>query len=260
MRLPQRLLALDTATSVMAASLLEGSKVIGEAHVRGERNHSVHVMTGLERLLSDAGVVGSDITGIVVGVGPGSYTGVRIAVTAAKTLAWAWKVPVAAISTLHALAWGGWVQGQSGMTRTPVMPQAGAVQWIVPLLDARRGQVYTGLFVVNGEEVPVRLEQDGIRLMTSWVEELQQRLANTDESGRPEMVWFVGETEQHAPVATADLEAQVSVQTVPYTLEGCWVGRLGAERLLNGEQDELHTLVPNYTQLAEAEANLLRQR
>lgn len=253
----QRFLALDTATAVMAAALMEGSKVAGEVNVRGERNHSVHVITELEHLLSDAGISGRDISGLAVGVGPGSYTGVRIAVTAAKTLAWAWKVPVAGVSTLHALAWGGWAQGQSGLAAKQTTLQDSAVQWIIPLLDARRGQVYTGLFAANGEEAPVRLEQDGIRLMTSWVEELTLRLANTDEGTRPEVLWFVGETGLHGQAAVG---LPVPVQVVPYELEGCWVGRLGAERLLNGEQDELHTLVPNYTQLAEAEANLLRQR
>ncbi|MFB5674335.1 tRNA (adenosine(37)-N6)-threonylcarbamoyltransferase complex dimerization subunit type 1 TsaB [Paenibacillus terreus] len=254
----QRFLALDTATAVMAAALMEGGKVTGEVNVRGERNHSVHVITELEGLLSDAGVSGRDITGLAVGVGPGSYTGVRIAVTAAKTLAWAWKVPVAGVSTLHALAWGGWAQGRSKLADKQATLQDGVNQWIIPVLDARRGQVYTGLFAANGEEAPVRLEPDGIRLMTSWVEELAQRLANTDESTRPEVLWFVGETELHAQAAAG--LTKVLVQAVPYELEGCWVGRLGAERLLNGEQDELHTLVPNYTQLAEAEANLLRQR
>ncbi|MFB5762794.1 tRNA (adenosine(37)-N6)-threonylcarbamoyltransferase complex dimerization subunit type 1 TsaB [Paenibacillus medicaginis] len=255
----QRFLALDTATAVMAASLMEGSKVTGEVNVRGERNHSVHVITELERLLLDAGVSGRDISGLAVGVGPGSYTGVRIAVTAAKTLAWAWKVPVAGVSTLHALAWGGWAHGQTGLGDKSVPLQASAVQWVIPLLDARRGQVYTGLFAANGEQAPVRMEQDGIRLMTSWVEELKRRLTDTDEGSRPRVLWFVGETGAHAQTA-AGLEVQAAVQVVPYELEGGWVGRLGADRLLNGEQDELHTLVPNYTQLAEAEANLLRQR
>ncbi|MDP4098923.1 tRNA (adenosine(37)-N6)-threonylcarbamoyltransferase complex dimerization subunit type 1 TsaB [Paenibacillus sp. P96] len=253
----QRFLALDTATTVMAASLMDGRQVIGEAHVQGERNHSVHIITELQRLLTDAGMTGRDIAGLAVGVGPGSYTGIRIAVTAAKTLAWAWKVPVAGVSTLHALAWGGWVRGQNGLMDKHAPLQDSAVHWIIPLLDARRGQVYTGLFAADGEGAPIRLEQDGIRLMTSWVEELKQRLSDTDEGSRPAVLWFVGEIALHVQAA-ADLE--IPVQALPYELEGRWIGRLGAERLLNGEQDELHTLVPNYTQLAEAEVNLLRQR
>lgn len=102
----ERFLTLDTATTVMAAALMNGRELLGESNVYGERNHSVHVISELERLLNEEGLTRDDVDGIAVGVGPGSYTGIRIAVTAAKTLAWAWGVPVTSISTLHALAWG----------------------------------------------------------------------------------------------------------------------------------------------------------
>lgn len=86
----ERFLTLDTATTVMAAALMNGKELLGESNVYGERNHSVHVITELEGLLSEAGLTRDDVDGLAVGVGPGSYTGIRIAVTAAKTLAWAW--------------------------------------------------------------------------------------------------------------------------------------------------------------------------
>ncbi|EHS58013.1 hypothetical protein WG8_1272, partial [Paenibacillus sp. Aloe-11] len=76
---------------------------------------------------------------------------------------------------------------------------------------------------------------------------------------RPAAIWLVGETAIHAEAAEG-LRAWCELRIVPYELEGRWVGRLGADKLLRQEHDELHTLVPNYTQLAEAEANLLRQR
>lgn len=111
-----RLLALDTATAVMAAAVVEApsQQLIEEKNIYGERNHSVHVLTGLQELMLETGTAREQIAGIAVGIGPGSYTGVRIAVTAAKTLAWAWKVPVVGVSTLQALAWGGWNRAQAG--------------------------------------------------------------------------------------------------------------------------------------------------
>ncbi|MFT9368734.1 tRNA (adenosine(37)-N6)-threonylcarbamoyltransferase complex dimerization subunit type 1 TsaB [Paenibacillus polymyxa] len=265
----ERFLTLDTATTVMAAALMNGKELLGESNVFGERNHSVHVITELERLLSEAGLTRDDVDGLAVGVGPGSYTGIRIAVTAAKTLAWAWGVPVTSISTLHALAWGGWnrgieLKGQEGKHESVNNDSPGAqpADWIVPVLDARRGQVYTGLFATNTVKdigSPQRLEPDAIRLMTAWTDDLLQRLEVLPAEERPAVIWLVGETAVHAETAEC-LRAWSELRIVPYELEGKWVGRLGADKLLRQEYDELHTLVPNYTQLAEAEANLLRQR
>ncbi|OMF34509.1 tRNA (adenosine(37)-N6)-threonylcarbamoyltransferase complex dimerization subunit type 1 TsaB [Paenibacillus peoriae] len=265
----ERFLTLDTATTVMAAALMNGRELLGESNVYGERNHSVHVISELERLLNEEGLTRDDVDGIAVGVGPGSYTGIRIAVTAAKTLAWAWGVPVTSISTLHALAWGGWnrgieMKGQEGKNESVNNGSSGAqaADWIVPVLDARRGQVYTGLFAVStvdDVESPQRLEPDAIRLMTAWTDDLLQRLESLPSEERPPVIWLVGETAVHAETAER-LRAWSELRSVPYELEGRWVGRLGADKLLRQEHDELHTLVPNYTQLAEAEANLLRQR
>ncbi|WP_336077339.1 tRNA (adenosine(37)-N6)-threonylcarbamoyltransferase complex dimerization subunit type 1 TsaB [Paenibacillus sp. 203] len=265
----ERFLTLDTATTVMAAALMNGRELLGESNVYGERNHSVHVITELERLLNEEGLTRDDVDGIAVGVGPGSYTGIRIAVTAAKTLAWAWGIPVTSISTLHALAWGGWnrgieMKGQETKNESVNNGSSGAqaADWIVPVLDARRGQVYTGLFAVNtvdDVESPQRLEPDAIRLMTAWTDDLLQRLEALPSEERPPVIWLVGETAVHAETAER-LRAWSELRIIPYELEGRWVGRLGADKLLRQEHDELHTLVPNYTQLAEAEANLLRQR
>lgn len=265
----ERFLTLDTATTVMAAALMNGRELLGESNVYGERNHSVHVITELERLLNEEGLTRDDVDGIAVGVGPGSYTGIRIAVTAAKTLAWAWGIPVTSISTLHALAWGGWnrgieMKGQEDKNESVNNGSSGAqaADWIVPVLDARRGQVYTGLFdvsTVDDVESPQRLEPDAIRLMTAWTDDLLQRLEALPYEERPPVIWLVGETAVHAETAER-LRAWSELRIVPYELEGRWVGRLGADKPLRQEHDELHTLVPNYTQLAEAEANLLRQR
>lgn len=265
----ERFLTLDTATTVMAAALMNGRELLGESNVYGERNHSVHVITELERLLNEEGLTRDDVDGIAVGVGPGSYTGIRIAVTAAKTLAWAWGIPVTSISTLHALAWGGWnrgieMKGQEDKNESVNNGSSGAqaADWIVSVLDARRGQVYTGLFGVNtvdDTDSPQRLEPDAIRLMTAWTDDLLQRLEALPSEERPPVIWLVGETAVHAETAER-LRAWSELRIVPYELEGRWVGRLGADKLLRQEHDELHTLVPNYTQLAEAEANLLRQR
>lgn len=272
----QRFLVLDTSTAVMAAAVMEERSLLEERNERAERNHSVHVVPVMEQLLAASSTEPGQLSGIAVGIGPGSYTGIRIAVTAAKTLAWAWDIPVAGVSSLQAIAWGGWHSGlaakamaaaddaAAGACGTPSADQGGTsaapVHWIVPLVDARRGQAYTALFASAGGDAPRRLAPDAIRQMDGWLDELAARIAEAVPEERPAAVWIVGETGQHAEAAAAlRCPAGTALQLVPYELEGRWIGRLGAEALLAGQRDDVHALVPNYTQLSEAEANLLRK-
>ncbi|WP_054956567.1 tRNA (adenosine(37)-N6)-threonylcarbamoyltransferase complex dimerization subunit type 1 TsaB [Paenibacillus dakarensis] len=254
----QRFLALDSATASLAVAVMENMELMKEINASGERNHSVHMHPVIARAVEEANLTIEDIDGIAVGVGPGSYTGVRMAVTAAKTLAWAKKIPVVGVSSLHALAWGGLVSGQKNS------PIEGEQHWIIPLLDARRGQAYTALFVSGAQaeaNVPNRLEPDAIRLMSAWIDTLSDRLKSLKEEERPASIWFTGDVEIHTEAAKRLSEVYHGpLNILPYELEGRWVGRLGAEQLLRGVSDEVHTLVPNYTQLSEAEANLLRKR
>jgi len=253
----KRFLALDTSTSSLAVSVMDNDQLLTEINTSAERNHSVYLHPVMAQALEQAGIGMDDIGGIAVGIGPGSYTGIRIAVTAAKTLAWANRIPVVGISSLHALAWGGL---QAGRDRHEA---AAGKHWVVPLLDARRGQVYTALFAANaaGLKAPERLAADGIRLMEAWVDELNERIGQLPEQERPSAVYVVGETDLHAEAARR-LSPWFGdhLQLVPYALEGRWLGYLGAARLSAGDSDEPHTLIPNYTQLSEAEANLLRRR
>ncbi|WP_433941322.1 tRNA (adenosine(37)-N6)-threonylcarbamoyltransferase complex dimerization subunit type 1 TsaB [Paenibacillus lautus] len=254
----QRFLALDTSTASLAVSVMEQDKLLSEVNTNADRNHSVHLHPVMDQALAEAGIGMDQVDGIAVGLGPGSYTGIRIAVTAAKTLAWANQLPVVGVSSLHALAWGGL---KSGWSETAAEQ---GVHWVVPLLDARRGQVYTALFAADSErqaEAPVRMETDGIRLMQTWVEAIKERISKLPEEERPVCIWFIGEVDLHAEAARG-LEPSFGdgLRIHPYSLEGRWMGYLGAARLLAGEADDVHTLVPNYTQLSEAEANLLRKR
>jgi len=228
--------------------------VVHEINASGERNHSVHLIPIIEQALQASGTVGSSLSGISVGIGPGSYTGTRIAVSAAKTLAWAWNVPVVGVSTLHALAWGGFMKGSEGhATRS----ESQSPDWIIPLLDARRGQAYTAIFAANGTLCPENLAPDAIRLMQDWVQQLVQLLQQAEAEGnKPPCLWFVGETALHASEESlAPLEEITSIRVVSYELEGRWTGFLGEQRHSHGS-DDIHSLIPNYTQLSEAEANL----
>lgn len=260
----KRFLALDTSTAVLGVAVTAAGELIHEINASGERNHSVHLLPIIEQALQAAATTADKIGGIAVGVGPGSYTGTRIAVTAAKTLAWAWNVPVTGVSSLHALAWGGYHAASAQREDTEQAglesaPGTGGPDWIIPLIDARRGQAYTALFAADGDKPPRRLAADAIRLMADWVQELAERLTEAAGEGRmPGSLWFVGEIGLHGTAESlAPLTEAGHVRTLPYELEGRWTGFL-AEAGVYEASEELHTLIPNYTQLSEAEANLRR--
>jgi tRNA threonylcarbamoyladenosine biosynthesis protein TsaB len=125
-----KMLAIDTSNFVMGVAVVEENKVIGEIITNLKKNHSVRVMNAVESLLKDCDIAPSELDRIVVAHGPGSYTGVRIGVTIAKTLAWTLNIPLIGVSSLEALAANGrYFDG-----------------YIAPLFDARRQQLYTGLY------------------------------------------------------------------------------------------------------------------
>jgi tRNA threonylcarbamoyladenosine biosynthesis protein TsaB len=94
-------LAFDTATSVATAALVRDGEVLGERVSR-----AVRVLEDADELLREAGEPRTSLTGVVVGIGPGSFTGLRMGLAAARGLALALDVPVAGVSTLEALAAG----------------------------------------------------------------------------------------------------------------------------------------------------------
>ena len=112
------ILAFDTATDVATAALVREGEVLGE-----RRSRAARILVDVEELLAEAGLAPDAVDGIAVGTGPGGYTGLRMGLVTARTLAFSLGVGVAGVSTLDALAAG----------------SPGAV----PVLDARRGEVFT---------------------------------------------------------------------------------------------------------------------
>jgi tRNA threonylcarbamoyladenosine biosynthesis protein TsaB len=119
------LLAIDTATPAVAVALHDGSAVVGESTTPHHQRHGELLAAAVSDVLAAAGRTPSDVTRVVVGVGPGPYTGLRVGVTTAVVLAAALDVPVGGVCSLDAIAWA---SGRSA-------PFAVAT-------DARRREVY----------------------------------------------------------------------------------------------------------------------
>jgi tRNA threonylcarbamoyladenosine biosynthesis protein TsaB len=226
-------LAIDTSNYALGVALLEENQVLGEYITNLKKNHSVRIMPAIETLMSDCERVPADLTKIVVAEGPGSYTGVRIGVTIAKTLAWTLNIPLVGVSSLEILA-AGTGRYFDGM--------------VSPLFDARRGQVYTGLYqFVDGKLTVVK--QDQLVMLADWVE----RLSDSDKP-----ILFVG---NDLPIHKAKIEEILGSKAIFASMTEH--NPRPAELALLGKDlagDDLHSFVPNYIRLAEAEAKWLEAK
>ncbi|CAI6037950.1 tRNA (adenosine(37)-N6)-threonylcarbamoyltransferase complex dimerization subunit type 1 TsaB [Cohnella sp. JJ-181] len=239
-------LCLDTSTAVLAASVCRGGEALAARQSHAERNHAVRVVSDLKALLLEAGA--QEIDAIAVGRGPGSYTGVRIGVSAAKTLAWAWDKPLVGLSSLEVLAMGAgpYLRGEKPAS-DDIAGAAGRPVWVVPIMDARRGQVYGARFETTDGADWRRLDDDGIRLVGEWGRSLAERAG---EAGA--LLLFAGDIGPHAEAIGA-LPGAAALQL---TMDAGEMGRLAAARLARGQVEDVHAFAPNYTQLTEAEVKL----
>ncbi len=128
-----KILSFDTATSTATCALLRGGEVVGERLTEARS-----LLAAADELLRAAGIEASELDGLVLGTGPGSFTSIRIGLATGRGLALALGIPAAGVSTLHAFSGG------------------------LPVIDARRGEVFTEGPTVDRPEA---LEVAGRRLV-----------------------------------------------------------------------------------------------
>ena len=138
-----KILAFETSAKAASVALMDNGKLLGESYQNTGLTHSQTLMVMAEDMLKCCGFSVEDVEAVAVAAGPGSFTGVRIGVAAAKGFAWGAQLPCYGVSTLEAMArslgvWDGYV---------------------VPAMDARRNQVYTAVFHAQ-KGVLTRVEED----------------------------------------------------------------------------------------------------
>lgn len=167
-----KILAFDTSTGLGSVALQDGDQQIErEFDSRGEG-----LLVAVESLLADSGVRATDLDAVAVAVGPGSFTGVRIGVAAAQGICRGVDRPAVAVGTLEGLAWVG-QDSDWGLEET----------WILPSVDARRGEVYAALYRVSGKEPELVWGPEAISCP-----ELAGRLLGTSDDLRVERGVLVG--------------------------------------------------------------------
>ncbi|MCY9184929.1 tRNA (adenosine(37)-N6)-threonylcarbamoyltransferase complex dimerization subunit type 1 TsaB [Bacillus halotolerans] len=226
------ILAIDTSNYTLGIALLRDNTVIAEYMTYLKKNHSVRAMPAVHSLLNDCDTTPQDLSKIVVAKGPGSYTGVRIGVTIAKTLAWSLNIPISAVSSLEALAANG--RHFDGL--------------ISPIFDARRGQVYTGLYEYKNGLLEQAVPDQNV-MLTEWLEMLKDK-------DRP--VLFLGnDTSIHKETILDVLGTKGIIgSAVQHNPRPSELAYLGADR----EAADIHGLVPDYLRLAEAEAKWIESQ
>ena len=142
------ILAFETSAKAASVALMDEQKLLGESYQNTGLTHSQTLMVMAEDLLKQCGKTARDVTAVAVAEGPGSFTGVRIGVAAAKGFAWGREIPCIGVSTLEAMAESlGIYQG-----------------YVSPVMDARRSQVYNAAFYVNQGVVERRRPDRAISL------------------------------------------------------------------------------------------------
>ena len=230
-----KILSFETSAKAASVALMEDGKLLAESYQNTGMTHSQTLMVMAQDLLKQCGLGPKDVDAVAVANGPGSFTGVRIGVAAAKGFAWGGEKPLVGVSTLEAMAL-----------------QLGVWQgYVCPVMDARRSQVYNALFHVSGGMYTRVREDRAISLA-----ELGEELKNLTEP-----VFLVGDG--------SILCYNTSLETLPglvlppeHRMHQRAAGvALAAQALLaRGGDFSGGTLIPNYLRLSQAERERMEKQ
>ena len=214
-----KLLAFDTSNQALSLAILEDEHLLAQTTLNIKKNHSITLMPAIDFLMNSLDMKPTDLDRIVVAQGPGSYTGLRIAVATAKTLAHTLKIELVGVPSLLAL----------------VPEQVEGL--VIPIMDARRNNVYAG-FYQSGQAV-----RPEAHLPLAEVMEIA--------GAADQPVTFVGETATFAEQIKDALPQAAIQSTLP---DAATIGCLG----LDLPAQSIHDFVPNYLKRVEAEENWLK--
>lgn len=138
------ILGIDTSADRCSVGLAKGKSVLGDISLNAPREHSSLIIPSIDRLLKDNGLKVDDLEGIAVSQGPGCFTGLRVGVATAKTLAQALEIPIVGIPTLDAIALNAGISDQGSDARKGM---------ICVIVDARRQQVYTARYSAKAKKL-----------------------------------------------------------------------------------------------------------
>ncbi len=227
-----KILALETSAKSVSAAVTENGTVLASAYQNTGLTHSVTLMPMVDGMLKQSGLTPAEMDLVAVAAGPGSFTGLRIGVSAAKGLAWALEKPCCGVSTLESMA--------ENLRHTDAT--------IVCAMDARRHQIYNAVFDARSGELLRRTPDRAIGLA-----ELLGEL-NHDEK----MKIIVGDGAQLCYTYFLENGILCSLAPEPLRMQNAVGVALTAERMAaRGGTVSARDLTPNYLRLSQAERERL---
>ena len=228
------ILAFETSAKSCSAALHDGQKLLAESYQNSGLTHSQTLMVMVEDLLKVCGKSAADVTHLAVAAGPGSFTGIRIGVSAAKGFAWGAELPVYGVSTLEAMALGlGAMDGH-----------------VCACMDARRKQVYNAVFLAEDGCLTRGSEDRAISL-----EELKKELEHIDGP-----IYLVGDgAELTFRTLSADLPGLRLPPEHRRHQRASGVALAAIEAMNRGESADGAALQPNYLRMSQAERERLEK-
>jgi len=222
------ILAIDTATLVSSVALATVDNLLAEITLQTKKTHSELLMPHIAKLMDMAQVAKSDLKGVAVSIGPGSFTGLRIGLSTAKTLAYALQIPMVGVPTLAAMAYG--------------CPVPGVI--LAPMLDAQKRNVYQALFEWHQGELK--------EIQPAIVTEVTAALESLSQQERPVIV--MGES----AVMYRDKIEQIGknlILAAPHVViqRASSVAGLGYKLIEQGVRHDVMGLEPLYIRRSEAE-------
>lgn len=233
------ILGIDTSTDILALSILEDKKLLGEYNLSLKRQHSEKLIPLIKEILALLNIDPEDLDGIAVGTGPGSFTGLRIAITAAKMMGRINEIPVKGISTLEVIAAGV------------------RADYILPLIDARRNRVYYSLYKSNiknvGENNDINYSVKNILdLSAADLNELPEIIKDYKDK---EIVVVGNKVETAVEILKKHKFNIFSAETENNFPRAAVIARLGHNYISKGENDNIYELKPLYLKKTQAEIN-----
>ena len=227
-----KILSLESSAVACSVAVCEDEKLLAQSFQHSGLTHSRTLLPMCGDLLKNCGLTLEEMDVIAVAAGPGSFTGLRIGVAAAKGLAWPGNKPCAGVSTLEAMAWTlAHMEGD-----------------ICAVMDARRHQVYNARFASNGETLE-RLTPDRAISLEELGEELKI-------SGKTQLLVGDGAVLCYTTLKGLGLDVRLAPPHLQF--QSAWgVARCGLELARQGLLTDAAGLAPDYHRLSQAERERL---
>ena len=211
--------AIDTSTNTASLALVQDGRLIAEMTWQAGQDHNRTLLPGLQQLVGLSGKKVGDITGVIVAIGPGSFNGLRVGVSAAKGLAFSLEVPLVGVSSLE----------------TEAYQHASAGLPVCPIFNAGRGEVATAIFGWQGG---------------TWARLADEHIATPEElaASITGKTLFCGEFLPAVAPRLRELLGERAVLASPLTSRrrAAWLAELGLAKLEAGQQQDPVTLQPVY--------------